>query len=91
MCFHRSNAISFLILDETIFIIGLDWFRMLPKFRSLLGLTYDAYQHLWIQQMNRQVVIYIKKTLTNKSYTIWFPQQSLLLCSLNIHFIKGNW
>jgi len=54
MCSHRSNAISFSILDEA---HSNNKTRLVQSItRSLLGLE-DALQHFKIQQINRQVVI----------------------------------
>jgi hypothetical protein len=60
---------------------------VLNVMKSLPKLVDDALQHLKIQHINKQVVIYSKETSSNKSYVVWFPQQSLLFPNLKIHFI----
>jgi hypothetical protein len=49
----------------------LDWFRTLLK--NLLKLVDDAFQHLKIQQINRQIIVYNKETLANRGSTMWSP------------------
>jgi hypothetical protein len=79
MCSHRNNAISNNIIRLVYNVT-----------RNLLELVDDALQHLKIQQTNRQVIIYIKKIQTNRSFVVWFPQQSLLFQNWKIHFTKNN-
>jgi hypothetical protein len=70
MCFHKSNAISFSILYEA---LSYNRTRLVQNVaKSLLELANDAFQHLKILQINKQVVVYNKKTLTNKFFVVWF-------------------
>jgi hypothetical protein len=82
VCLHRSHPIIVVFFkplpyDKT--IIGQNIFT------CLLTLTDNAYQHLWVHNVNMEVIINNKKTLANGWMMVRLPQ-----CSLSFYNCKSH-